>query len=209
MTDIPTRRRGLGLTRGRLALLALLVLGSAAGAATYAMRQPAPQASAEWRPPSAVARTPASTDPAASTDPVGPLGGPRVDGSASHLPPTSTGTSPPPQGPHPPDSAVNPYSVFVDPAATATRTPPPTASTPVTCGQWQSLRSDEQRTSDSTALLRAAWENAKSTRVPPASTARSYGSAITAACLGKGKADDSVPDVARALYAADPGKWGP
>lgn len=100
-------------------------------------------------------------------------------------------------------------SAFVDPAAVVASAPPWNSNTPPTCGQWRSLLSDEQQTSYSTALLRAAWTNEGSSSVPPESTAGPYRSAITAACLGKGKADDNVSDVARVVYAADPGNWGP
>jgi hypothetical protein len=203
MTNIPTRPARLGLTRGRLALLALLVLGSTACAATYVMREPAPPPSAESRQPPSAAGTPASTESAR------PSAVPRSERSASRLPSTSTGTSAPQQrSPAAPDSAVNPDSVFVDPASVI-QTPPRDGSTPPACGQWQSLLSDEQRTSYSMTLLRAAWKNDGSARIPPESTVRSYRSAITAACLGTGTADDNVPDVARVVYAADPGKWGP
>jgi hypothetical protein len=105
---------------------------------------------------------------------------------------------------------VRPNSVFIDPAAAVAASAPPwTSSTPPTCAQWRNLLSDGQRTSYSTALLVAAWVNDGSSRTPPENTARSYRSAITAACVGKGKADDNVSDVARVTYAADPGKWGP
>jgi hypothetical protein len=204
MTNNPTRLGRLGLTRARLVLLALLILGLAAGAAAYAMRRPTPLASAEWRPPPSAAGR-----PSAATDPVTPSAVPEVLPSASIPPPTSAGTSVPRlQGPHPPDSAVDPDSVFVDPAATVTRAPQRAVSTPLTCGQWRS-RSDEQRTSAASALLRTAWENEGSDTIPPATTARSFGSALTAACLGKGTADDQLPDVAHVVYLADPGKWEP
>jgi hypothetical protein len=99
--------------------------------------------------------------------------------------------------------------VFLDPAASVAWAPAWTSSTPPTCAQWRNLLSDEQQLSYSTALLRAAWVNKGSASIPPENTARSYRSAISAACVGKGKADDNVSDVARVVYAADPGKWGP
>jgi hypothetical protein len=127
----------------------------------------------------------------------------------SRPPSTSTGTSDPQQqGPRALDSAVDPDSVFVDPASLK-QASPRDGRTPPACGQWQSLLSDDQRASYSMTLLRAAWRNDGSAEVPPESTVRSYRSAITTACLGEGKADDNVPDVANVLYTAHPGKWGP
>lgn len=191
MTHIPTRR---------LALLAVLVLGSAGGAAAYVMRQPAPQASAESRPSASASPAPPSAVPSAS-----------ASVSAAPQPKTSASGAKAPQrqASHLPDSAVRAGSAFVDPAAVVASALPWNSNTPPTCGQWRSLLSDEQQTSYGTALLRAAWTNEGSSRVPPESTAGPYRSAITVACLGKGKADDNVSDVARVVYAADPGNWGP
>jgi hypothetical protein len=198
MADVPTRRARLGLTRGRLALLAILVLVSAAGAVAYAMREPGSPASAERLAAPAAAMSPPRSEPVR----------PGVVPSASRLPSAAAGTSAPQRpGAPAPDSAVDPDSAVVDPAS-GTHAPPADGRTPPACGQWQRL-SDDQRTSYSMTLLRAAWTSDGSTGIPPESTVRSYRSAITAACLGRARADDNVPDVARVVYAADPGKWGP
>ena len=207
MTDIPTRRARLGLTGGRLALVAILVLGSAGGAAAYAMRQPAPQASAGSAPSTS---GPPST--AASAVPVVPSAVPRSAASAAPKPsaPTTTTTkAPEQQSTHAQDSAVDPDAVFADPASTVASAPQPDLSTPPTCGQWRRIFSDKQQISYAKAALRAAWKSEGAAGIPPERTARSFRSAITAACLGKGKADDNVPDVARVVYAADPDRWGP
>jgi hypothetical protein len=204
MTDnIPARRARLGFTRTRLATLAIVVLGSAGGAAAYAMRpSPAPQAAAE--------------SPSASAVPSPPSANPRPVDSASPRPPTlrpstlTGGTKIPTQKKsHAPDSAVDPDSVFIDPAAAVASAAQWDASSPSTCARWRDLLSRDQQTSYATALLRMAWQNDGSSASPPGATVRSYRSAITAACLGKGKADDIVSDVARVVYAANPGKWVP
>jgi len=199
MTDIPTRRARLGLTGGRLALVAILVLGSAGGAAAYAMRQPAPQASA--------GSAPSTSGPPSLAASAVPSVVPRSAGSAAPKPsaPTTTTKAPEQQSTHARDSAVNPDSVLVDPAST----PQPDLNTPPTCGQWRRIFSDKQQISYAKAALRAAWKSEGAAGIPSERTARSFRSAITAACLGKGKADDNVPDVARVVYAADPDRWGP
>ena len=196
MTDLPTR---LGRTRGLLTLLAVLVLGSAVGAAAYAARQREPQAA---RPSAAAGRT--SPTVAAS---VPPSATPGLAASTAGQSPPSLGTKAPKQTTRPPDSAVEP--AVADPAAGLTPEPQRTWDTPPTCGQWRNLLSGQQRTSYAATQLRTAWKNDGSAEVPPASTIRGYRAAITAACAGKARADGNVSDVARAVYAADPGSWGP
>jgi hypothetical protein len=191
MMHIPTRR---------LILLAILVLGSAGGAAVYVMRQPGPQASTPFE---SAALAPTSTAP--SHPSAAASASPRTKTSASAPGPKA----PKQQASHVPDSAVRAGTVFVDPAAVVASAPSWNSITPPTCGQWRNLLSGEQQTSYATALLHAALTNDGSSSIPPESTAVAYRSAITAACLGKGKADDDVSDVARAVYAADLGDWGP
>jgi hypothetical protein len=202
MTDhIRARRTRLGFTRTRLAILVIAVLGLAGGAAAYAMKPPplpASQAEAESR-------------PSASAEPAPPSAIPQPVESASPRPLTVTaGTMAPQQRKsHAADSAVDPDSVFIDPAAAVTSAAQWDGSSPATCGRWRDLLSGRQQTSYATALLRLAWQNYGSSASPAEATVRSYRSAITAACLGKGKADDNVSDVARVIYAANPGKWVP
>jgi hypothetical protein len=121
-------------------------------------------------------------------------------------PPTApTGTRAPHQrGARAADSAAGPDSgLTVSPAPRWNRSAPPT------CGQWQTLLSDQEQASYSTALLRAAWQNDGSSAIAPESTARSYRAAITAACLGMGTSNGNVSDVARVVYAGDPTAWRP
>jgi hypothetical protein len=190
MMHIPTRR---------LALLAILVVGSAGGAAAYLMRQPAPRASTPFA--SAASTPPSALPPQASA----------VASAAPKPPAPASGTRAPHQqaSSHVPDSAGRADSLFVDPAAVVASAPPWNSNSPPACGQWRSLLSDEQQTSYATALLRTAWTNEGSSGIPPENTAVAYRSAITAACLGKGKADDNVSDVAHLVYAAEPADWGP
>jgi hypothetical protein len=198
MADVPTGRARPGLTRRRLALLAILVLGSAGGVGAYAMREPGAPASAEREPAPAAAASPPGSEPAR----------PGAVPSATRLPSAPAVTSPPRRDGTPaPDSAVDPDPAVADPAS-GTPAPPPDGRTPPACRQWRRL-SDDQRMSYSMTLLRAAWTSAGSAAIPPENTVRSYRSAITAACLGRAKEDDNVPDIARVVYAADPGKWGP
>src|SRR3954469_12990445 len=160
MTDtIPARRARLGFTRTRLAMLAVVVLGSAGGAAAYVMRSsPAPQAAAESRPsasavPSAPSASAVPSLPSASAVPSLPSAIPQPVDSASPRPSASTGSTgaPPANKSRAPDSAVDPDSVFIDPAVAVPSPAQRDASSPSTCGRWRDLLSGEQQTSYATA----------------------------------------------------------
>ena len=99
MTDnIPARRARLGFTRTRLATLAIVVLGSAGGAAAYVDETPpAPQAAAESRPaasavpapPSAIPQPVDSASPRPSTSRPSTLtGSTKAPAQTSPMPPT-------------------------------------------------------------------------------------------------------------------------
>jgi hypothetical protein len=188
-------------TRTRRALLAVLVLALVGGAATYlwGQAQVAPETAADRPVPSAA---PASLPPNKAQPESKPE---RVPVPESRKPGQDERQQP---GARTPDSAVHGDSVFVDPAAIAT-SPGWDPARPPTCAQWRGVLSAEQQTSYATALLRAAWTSEGSAAIPFGSTVRAYRSAMTAACLATGTADDTMVDVARALYAADPAKWGP
>jgi hypothetical protein len=104
---------------------------------------------------------------------------------------------------------VDPDAVFVDPAATVTHAETSVTTGPPSCADWRKRMTAEQRTDDSVALLRAAWQNEGSSATPPDKTVRAYASAISSACAGKSKAKGLVADVARAVFASDPETWGP
>jgi hypothetical protein len=183
MAHLPARR-------ARLILIAVLVLVSAGGAAAVQMtRHSAPRTAAEWMPTASAEPTPSSVaaKSAKSATPAPPL-----------RPTTARAGSPRPRTSRAPDS------VFVDPAV-VTPAPQWDPNTSPTCEQWRSVLTDKQRTSYSSALLRAAWAGNGSARVAPASTVRAYHSAITEACHGTA----NVSDVARVVYAASPGTWRP
>jgi hypothetical protein len=177
MAHLPARRAW-------LALIAVLVLGSAGGAAVLVTRHSTPQAVAEWMP----SARPVPGSVAARATPT-----PR--------PPKTSASSGSPQA----RSPGAPDSGFVPPTATVSPAPQWNPNTSPTCEQWRSVLTEEQRTSYSSALLRAAWAGNGSARVAPASTVRAYHSAITEACHGTA----NVSDVARVVYAASPGTWRP
>jgi hypothetical protein len=199
MTDIPTWRTRAGLTNGRLAVLAAVLTVVLGAVVVYLMNRPDPRPAAEPV-PSASAQV--ATPPLSASAAPGASG--RPAGSAATSRPAATAT----RSPQPPDSVVKPNAAFVDPAA-ASGAPPWAAGVPPTCAQWRAAMSDDQRMSYSTALLRAAWQSAGSSATPPASTASSYRSAITDACAGHDEANGNVADMARVVYASDPGTWGP
>jgi hypothetical protein len=198
MTDGPTRRTRAGLTNGRLAVLAAVLVVVLGAVVAYLMNRPDPRPVAEPLPSGSAQLVPqvAAPSPAA-------LAATRASGRPAGTAATAT------RSPQPPDSAVNPNAAFVDPAAAASGALPWAGGVPPTCAQWRKSMSDDQRMSYSTALLRAAWQSAGSSAAPPASTANSYRSAITDACAGQDKANGNVPDMARVVYASDPGTWGP
>ncbi|HEV8569511.1 MAG TPA: hypothetical protein VGQ92_20930 [Actinoplanes sp.] len=199
MTDVPTWRARAGLTNRRLAALAAVLVVVLGAVAVYLMNRPDPRPAAE---PLPYGSAQVATPPPSVSAATGASG--RPAGSAATGRPAATAT----RSPQPPDSDVNPNAAFVDPAAPS-GAPPWATGVPPTCAQWRESMSDDQRMSYSTALLRAAWQIAGSSASPPASTASTYRSAITDACAGQDMANGNVSDMARVLYASDPGTWGP
>jgi hypothetical protein len=197
MTDVPTWRTRAGLANGRLAVLAAVLVVVLGAVVVYLMNRPDPRPVAEPLPSGSTQPVPQVARPSPSA-PAGTGASGRPAGSAA----TAT------RSPQPPDSAVNPNAAFVDPAA-ASGALPWAGGVPPTCAQWRASMSDDERMSYSTALLRAAWQSAGSSAAPPATTASSYRSAITDACAGQDEANGNVPDIARVVYASDPGTWGP
>ena len=192
-------------SRARRWLVAVAVLALALGAVAaflgYGSRPPARRAATIAQPsgyPSAGPSGGGSTVPFRS-----PSGAPAAP--AVTTPPAAA-----PRSPAPPDSAIDPDAVFVDPAATATRRPPPaTAGGPPRCGDWRAELTGAQRIRYSAALLRAAWQNDGSSGSPPKRMVTAYASAISTACRGKNAANDAVADVAHAVYVEDHERWGP
>jgi hypothetical protein len=195
MTDIPTWRARTGLSHGRLAVLAAVLVLVLGAVAVYLLNRPDPRPVAE--------PLPAGSAPEVVTPP--PSGS--ASAAAPGRPANSAATAT--RSPAPPDSAINPNAAFVDPAAAVSGIPQWAQGVPPTCAQWRDLMSDDQRLSYSAALLRAAWQNDGSSGTPPESTARSYRSAITGACAGPGKVNGNVSDEARVVYAANRATWGP
>jgi hypothetical protein len=200
MTDVPTWRARAGLTNRRLAVLAAVLVVVLGAVAVYLMNRPDPRPAAE---PLPYGSAQVATPPPSVSTATGASG--RSAGSAATSRPAATAT----RSPQPPDSLVKPNAALVDPAAVASGAPPWAAGVPPTCAQWRAAMSDDQRISYSTALLRAAWQSAGSSATPRASIASSYRSAITDACAGHDEANGNVADMARVVYASDPGTWGP
>jgi hypothetical protein len=202
MTGIPTPRprgRRTGTRVAMLAVLLALALGAVVG---YLASRPDRH--------SAAGRGAAAPSPASSATPHTPTTAPAAPSGVPSAPATTSVPATSARSPVPPDSAVDPDAVFLDPAAAAaTRGPAPAAAGPPRCGDWRTGMTGEQRTVYSVALLRAAWQNDGSSGTPPGSLVGAYSSAISAACAGKDHANGMVADVARAVYAGDPDKWGP
>jgi hypothetical protein len=193
----------------RVWLVAVAVLVLALGAlAAYLLNRPASHPVAAGNATLAPAASSAASAAAAANAPPGaPSPAPSGASAASNAPAAPAKAA---RSPAPPDSAVNPDAVFLDPAATASHTPQPgIAGRPPSCGNWRADMSSGQRTTYAAALLRAAWQNDGSSATPPGRTVRAYSAAITAACGGKNAAGDAVADVAHAVYAGDHKRWEP
>lgn len=205
MSGVPNRRRS-----GMIAALALVLAVAAVYLASRPARPtagPEPVSAAtqaptesssttgEARAPSATAPTPASAPPPA-----------RTATTVATVPASATAAAP-----AAPTRTSQPTSdadvVFVVPTPPPGRAPAASQSPPRRCLQWRGAASDEQRRSNAAALLLAARQNDGVAKAPSASVVRAYRLAITAACGGTDRGDDTVADVARAAYLKDRDRW--
>jgi len=182
----PTRR-----SNRWLVLLPVVLVLALAAVAGYLARRPEPRTAADIAAPAASASTPVPDRSSAPT-----TSKPATRPASPSRPPSAEQ-----EGPRAPDSAVDPHTVFVDPAGSGAATPAPAGGTPPTCRTWRTLMTDDERASYAASLLQAARRSESSSTV----TARDLQSAISDACADPDKADSNVPDVARAVHAARTG----